>query len=528
MKRFRQIFSILMVTSCLVASLWFAWRVDGDVNATSQTHEGDRSAICQLLAMRVSLAAADEQLTLLTQVLRDARANHPDLQSIRVLRPDGSVVSKSGPHDTNWRDMDAPDRMFDQVSIPIRINDKPWGDVQATFTASGTPAQTTSPSWSKIMPIVAAAMMVFSIMFRYRRRRLRRALGLSARVKTVLSTITESIIVADRELNIVFANKTFGEHTGIDCKQLLGTSLGELQWIDSDGAPLKETMPWTKSLESGDSVAHTSICMTGAEYRMRNYSANCAPIFDDSQMLRGILISLGDVTALRIKQAELEAHLELLDQAHEEIERINVELKQQASHDPLTGCLNRRAFLEQAEPIWTAAERHGHVVASVLVDVDHFKSINDTHGHGVGDDVLRGIAETLNRNKRDEDLLCRWGGEEFCFLLVEPSENSVAAAAERLRESIAGQPISDINITASFGVAVRSGANTTISELVDRADEALYVSKRSGRNKVTLWNSSIADDAVSDEKTPTPQSNEGTREVAPPSPPPYQTFSRAG
>jgi diguanylate cyclase (GGDEF)-like protein len=240
-------------------------------------------------------------------------------------------------------------------------------------------------------------------------------------------------------------------------------------------------------LESRKPCLGARIALIGADERKRTFVVNCAPIGDDCGKHRGVLVSFNDITVVEVQHAELEAHLEMLNDARTEIEQINKQLQRQASHDSLTGCLNRRAFLAQCETRWAAAERHRHGLACVMVDVDHFKSINDTHGHGVGDDVLRGVAETLQMCKRGEDAVCRWGGEEFCILLDEVDAPGARRAAERVRAALAAAPLAGVNVTASLGVATLADGAGDMQKLIDQADRALYASKRGGRNRVTLW-----------------------------------------
>lgn len=170
------------------------------------------------------------------------------------------------------------------------------------------------------------------------------------------------------------------------------------------------------------------------------------------------------------------------------------ELRRLASSDPLTGVPNRRHFEECSAQIIAAREAQGHAVAVLMVDVDHFKKINDTHGHPVGDEVLKVVARRCREALRDRDLFARFGGEEFIALLSAPAINEVPVAAERLRSAIAAEPITvggtRINVSVSVGAAIGEalpGADQPLlEELVARADEALYQAKTEGRNRVRM------------------------------------------
>jgi diguanylate cyclase (GGDEF)-like protein len=157
--------------------------------------------------------------------------------------------------------------------------------------------------------------------------------------------------------------------------------------------------------------------------------------------------------------------------------------------DPLTGMNNRRAFHEITRPIWSNALRNRRDVAVILLDVDHFKQINDNYGHAAGDEVLIAIAFVLTHMAREGDVTARWGGEEFLLFLPETNLDSAIALAERLRVAISEKRVQHakgaISFTASFGVAQRAESCTALEELTSLADRCLYRAKHEGRNRVS-------------------------------------------
>lgn len=179
----------------------------------------------------------------------------------------------------------------------------------------------------------------------------------------------------------------------------------------------------------------------------------------------------------------------------------NRRLRQAALTDPLTGLPNRRYAMERLEQEWTASNRNQRPLSVMMVDVDRFKTVNDTYGHDVGDQTLRHIALTLRKGARGEDVICRLGGEEF--LVISPDTGLAAAMrlAERLRVAVAGAPAMlgaiQYSVTVSIGVAERDAVMVKFDELLKAADQVLYHSKHLGGNQIHAANASAIGPASS-------------------------------
>ncbi len=168
-----------------------------------------------------------------------------------------------------------------------------------------------------------------------------------------------------------------------------------------------------------------------------------------------------------------------------------VELLRSAATDGLTGALTRRAFREEADKLISLAIRHGHDLSCIVLDVDHFKRVNDTYGHPVGDEVLRAVAAACQSNLRTSDLFGRLGGEEFAVMLPHVDAKGALAAAEKLRAAIAAETIHGdfgaLAVTASFGISALAANIRDSGTLLAQADAAMYFAKAGGRNRCTDW-----------------------------------------
>lgn len=171
-----------------------------------------------------------------------------------------------------------------------------------------------------------------------------------------------------------------------------------------------------------------------------------------------------------VERAEFERQLEIL-----------------ATTDPLTGILNRRACLERGKALTESAKRYGHPMTVMMLDIDHFKRINDRHGHDTGDEVLRLFVAVVAKCLRQVDVFGRMGGEEFAVLMPETAQKGALIAAERIRQAVEREKLNqggqELSVTVSVGAVV---GTHTVDDALKLADEALYRAKREGRNRVVM------------------------------------------
>jgi diguanylate cyclase (GGDEF)-like protein len=171
--------------------------------------------------------------------------------------------------------------------------------------------------------------------------------------------------------------------------------------------------------------------------------------------------------------------------------KLQEKLREQSIRDPLTGLFNRRYMEEFLQSEERRALRSGAPIGIIMFDVDHFKQLNDTHGHAAGDYVLRALAQMLIAHIREGDIVCRYGGEEFIVILPGASLEITRDRAEALRKLVAEVVIdyvgrSSAGVTISLGVACFPAHGSTSEEVLQRADKALYAAKKAGRNQVVL------------------------------------------
>lgn len=194
---------------------------------------------------------------------------------------------------------------------------------------------------------------------------------------------------------------------------------------------------------------------------------------------------------LPVLLARIETHLKLAELVNR-LQHRSAVYSQLAAEDDLTGICNRRSLFEVLNIEIKRSLRYGSPLSLAMIDLDFFKPVNDKYGHDAGDKILRQVASRISGSLRGTDLLCRYGGEEFCVILPHTTGPNAVNAAEHIRTSVEKPPFElgndEIGITLSIGVAtLPDGAKCTAGQLIKNADKALYEAKRSGRNRVCVY-----------------------------------------
>ena len=472
-------FSIIMVC---VAAILFA-KLTGLIPDDRVFEANKRVQLCESMATNVSYAVGDHDLRKVGKQLEMFASRNSDLRSVGLRRHDGDLVVAVGNHDGKW-DKVATGPGDGCYVVPIQNSVAEWGQLEVRFTPLYAGVnRVLSHSMLKLLAVVAFLVGVVSW---WHLRRVLRYLDPSKsvppRVREVLNSFAEGVVVLDPDDRIVLVNDSFVRYVQMSRERLLGSDLFELPWqfLDEAGQSTKRT---SHSINRG-----TQMRLADENGQVKTiFSVNASAVLDDNGNNKGVMLAFADVTSLERNRAALLTTLEDLSRSKEEIANQNEELRYLATRDSLTGCVNRRTFFEHFERHWTESIADSNPLCGIMVDIDFFKSINDSFGHGVGDEVLRQVAELLKRQSRDQDIVCRYGGEEFALLMPSLSIEEANAAAERLRIGIEQLKFSKFSVTVSIGVSAYGLGAANPQAMLDQADQCLYVAKRNGRNRVVRF-----------------------------------------
>ena len=462
-----------------------------------------RSDLCEAVAIHFSLLAMREDVSTMQKCLHAISVRNDSIETIGVRRASSELLIDIGDHAQRWTAPPDGRSTASSMIVPISSQRERWGSVEIQFKA--TQASQCGPlladSFVRLMVyMTVVSAIVFYLFFVKVLRQLNPAKVIPGRVRSALDTLTEGLLILDSHETIVLANESFSQMVGRSPDSMVGLKVASLSWQQRPSQESSELapLPWQLAFANRESATGAIFDFDVSDTERRTLVVNASPIFGPKGGVQGVLTSVEDVTPLESKKRELSMTLDQLRTKSEQIRQQNEDLEKLATTDPLTECMNRRSFFACFEDYWTKAVERGFPVSGIMVDIDYFKSINDDHGHAVGDEVLRGIASALRNSVRLGDMVCRYGGEEFCVLLPHTDIDTAAAIGEKIRAAVEAMRFPKLSVTASLGVSSISLGAKEPHDMLDQADKCLYVAKRNGRNQVVRWDQ-VPDETEIDE-----------------------------
>ncbi|MEM6471037.1 MAG: diguanylate cyclase [Planctomycetota bacterium] len=481
---------------CLGASLLLACQWLGFFPDVSAIERENRRRFSEAVAIQSASHVRKSQWVDLKAISETLVDRDPTLLSIGVRSGFGQLKAHAGHHQELWTRLQADPVGLDAITVPITLNRRPWGQVELCFLA---PEHSLSGAFIEHPLVRPLAFFCIAGMFGYTlfvgkvMRIFNSTQVVPDRVRQALDTLAEGLLVLDEKSKIILANQAFADTVGVSSQSLVEHRAEELDWISGHDEKTPDAFPWQTAIEQSLTVTETILRLSIEGQKTRIFSVNAAPIEGDGSR-RGALVTFRDVTMIVEHRQQLEETLTMLSASRDQIEQKNRELEILATQDALTGCLNRRAFFEKFGRLWQFAKQEGRPLSCIMVDNDHFKRVNDTYGHAVGDDVLREVSRVLRTRHKENGVVCRYGGEEFCVLLPNVDFETALTLAEGTRKAIEevtfAEP-SELKLTASLGVSETRFDATEPQELINQADVCLYAAKRRGRNCVVAFEPSL-------------------------------------
>lgn len=317
-----------------------------------------------------------------------------------------------------------------------------------------------------------------------------------------VDAMSDGFVLVDNAGKMRIWNRPISAWTGEASGFLAGcVTESVLRFVDEDAKPIPDSrQPIRKAIETGAQQSVDCIGLIVFDGTIRWLSLSASPIFGDGHdSPQAAVVLLRDITERRELERSIADQMKRIEDANRqlefqqrELEVINDRLEKLATTDGLTGLLNHRAFNQILQSEMATAVRKDGSLSIIFLDIDHFKSYNDSFGHVAGDRVLEQFAKVLKRELRSSDHVARYGGEEFGIIVPSADEETACRIAEHLRDAMRMESWPNRSITASIGVAQWNDAINSEQEFVNYADLALYAAKANGRDRVVQY-SSIAE-----------------------------------
>jgi diguanylate cyclase (GGDEF)-like protein len=483
-----QITLALVFLTCAIlvtANLLFGVFPDPDAQTARM-----RKAFGESLAVQAAALLRTGDRKALELTLASIHEHEPGIRSLAVRRADRSLVVQSGDHQQAWMERDSASSTATHLEVPLLKGSERWGSFEMTYFQDERPVLQrvfNQPLWITLLFVAVAGMALYWVYMRRALVHLDPTAVIPERVRLAFDVMTEGVVVLDRRGRVLLANSAFRRLQPDASSDPVGKPLSGLRWLAASLPPDGARHPWSRAMLAATPLMSHPVEIADPATETKKLSVNCAPVLDGRGTVRGCLVTFDDLTALHLANERLFGTLAELRASRDEIQQKNTELEHLATHDTLTGCLTRRAFFERMTRAHDEAQRNGSALSCLILDVDRFKSVNDTFGHAMGDRVIQEVGGHLIASLRATDIIGRYGGDEFLVGMPGCDLGQAIAIAEKIGRRIetqCGAGISGPRVTVSIGVATFGGGSSDLASILQDADKALYYAKSRGRNQV--------------------------------------------
>ena len=357
-----------------------------------------RKRTSEALAVQLTALVQTDQIDALRRTLHAVISRDDEVLSIAVRRANGEILAETGNHARHWIAPANNKSTITSVVVPISSGKDVWGQVEIAYRP---PTPQTLIGWLRYPGVALTLLMLtvgFGVFYLYLRRILQRLdpkAAIPDRIRTAFDALSEGVLVVDKQGHVLLANSVFRSmHPGANI-ELTGKRIKDLPWLVAAVGEDAEQHPWARAMRDAASILGETIHIPIEGGDPLKLTVNCAPIMDDGNTVRGCLVTFDDLSVVEHMNQALLDSVAQLEVAKKQIEEHNAELKRIADVDQLTGALTRRAFLNQAQQQFRESAAHRRDVCCVMIDIDHFKSINDRYGHLVGDQAIQHVTKTI-------------------------------------------------------------------------------------------------------------------------------------
>ena len=433
-----------------------------------------RATVAEALAVQMADAASRNDERTLANTLDAVVERNAAVLSAALRGADGAVLVERGDHARHWVRPRGGKSTPTHVNVPLHGAEGPQGAIEIVFAPPragqgfmGVPRTV----WLFILFIAAGGFAGYYLLLRRTLKQLDPARVVPERVQRAFDTLSEGVVILDERERILLVNEAFTALIGTTPPR--GTDINKLSWRMPDGKEADGGYVWHTAIREAREIRGDTLGLRTRGGRLHNLTVGAAPIRGENERIMGAIVTLGDMTRLKRSQEDLARTAEQLAQREALMTQQTQELEYLATHDTLSGCLNRRTFLSRLEQRLADATE---ATTLVVMEIDRFREIADEHGPAATDRLIAGLGALVAATLPDGATAGRHRGEEF-VLALEGDEAAAGPLLAELRDAVGREagallPGHD-GLEVSFGTAVSQGPNDSAYDMLGRADRAL-------------------------------------------------------
>ncbi len=490
MKRLKLVFLLSFGLVSLTLAISLTAYLLGLIPNKSATELDARVKVAEALSLQLAGAANRNDGVTLEETLSLVVGRNKDVISAALRRSDGSIIVSAGDHEKNWVVNKSGRSTPTHIVVPLLGEAGKQGAIEITFGSAFSDARYLGipvPILTFLAFLAASCFLGYFLILKRSLHELDPGRVIPERVQKAFDTLNEGVIILDEKQRILLVNNAFIKLYGNQEGPEIGSKISGLQWRMGDGSDSSGVHPWNMAIREQKDMREELMSLRIESGEIFNFNVNATAIAGEKGKTIGAIVTLFDITDFNQSQEDLEATAKKLAKTQSDVERKTKELAYLTSHDPFTGCINRRTFFRRLDRDLDAAMLAVGSMSLFIIDLDDFKSVNEKYGPVTGDSVLLAVSSALKASCTGSDYVARIGGQDFGIVRSAVSSKEAIEFADNLREKITEESRKVLpggqGVTVSIGIAEMDGRKVLAQDFLSEANAAVQCAKDSGKNK---------------------------------------------
>ncbi len=490
MKRLKLVFLLSFGLVSLTLAISLTAYLLGLIPDKSATELDARVKVAEALSLQLAGAANRNDGVTLEETLSLVVGRNADVISAALRRNDGTIIVSAGDHEKNWIANESGRSTPTHIVVPLLGEEGKQGAIEISFGSAFSDAQYLGipvPILTFLAFLAATGFLGYFLILKRSLHELDPGRVIPERVQKAFDTLNEGVIILDEKQRILLVNSALLKLYGTGKGPEIGTKISNLQWRMGDQSSSAGAHPWHLAIREKREIREELMSLRIESGEIFNFNVNATVIAGEKDKAIGAIVTLVDITDLNQSQEALEVTAKKLEKTQSDVERKTKELAYLTSHDPFTGCINRRTFFRRLDRDLDASMLAVGSMSLFIIDLDDFKSVNERFGPVAGDSVLLAVSSAVKSVCSGSDYVARIGGQDFGIVRSAVSSKEAIEFADNLRTKITEESRKVLPggqyVTVSIGIAEMSGRKVLAQDFVGEANAAVQAAKKSGKNK---------------------------------------------